>query len=60
MWVGVFVSQNHVLNGRARILNTNVSKLHLKKCEFKEQGNYQIKVSDLPLFYDLASLHRRK
>lgn len=40
VWIFAFVPGNHILNGRRRLLNTDVSKLHLKKrCEFKERGN---------------------
>ena len=62
MWVAVSVPQNHTRNGRARTVNINVLKLHLKKqrCGFKKQRNDQIKMSDTPLFYDLTSLHKRK
>ena len=62
MWVVVSVPQYHTLSGRARTVNINVLKLHLKKqrCGFKKQRNDQIKVSDTLLFYDLTSLHKRK
>lgn len=63
VWVLALEPQNHILKGRARLLNTNVSKLHLKKKK-KDVNSRNREITRLkwviPLFYDLASLNRRK